>query len=280
MNEEIYTYYQNTLCVYGAMLYDEMIITVYSYRNMINRGHMRLLQRGGNGRKALVEFDSMRTDVKKKLIKRYGDPYATQDIKLIDYIKPDPDAVTYFSGFRKQDGLPLDLETQLTYRTNAEIYNAVEELMQFFRIRINARGSTRRFSLKEFFEKIAVAIDQLPGSYKHSIGGHQRTIRRNFRRYKEEGYAGIIHGGFGNANSRVVNDAIESLLLSIYCQSNKPYANWVHEDYIRFVTADIDVVDKSTGELFDRKRFVDDNGQPIIISEATVWNYKIGRAHV
>ena len=273
MNEEIYTYYQNTLCVYSAMLYEEGVLSETNYKAMLRRGHLIARRKGGNGRRALVEFDSMRTDVKKKLIKRYGNPYATQEIKLEDYIKPDPDAATYFSGYRKQDGLPLDPDTQLTYRTNAEIYNAVEELMQFFRIRINAKGSARRFSLKEFFEKIAVAIEQLPGSYKHSIGGHQRTIRRNFRRYKEEGYAGIIHGGFGNANSRVVNDAIESLLISIYCQSNKPYANWVHEDYIRFVTADIDVVDKSTGELFSRKRFLDDNGQPIIISEATVWNY-------
>ncbi|HLS12190.1 MAG TPA: hypothetical protein VK050_08510 [Flavobacteriaceae bacterium] len=273
MNEEIFTYYQNTLCVYGAMLYEEGVTTIHTYRNMVRRGHLILVQKGGNGRRALVEYDSMRNDIKKKVAKRFGDPYATQEIKLVDYIKPDPVAATFYAGFRKQDGNTLDADTQLIYRTHAEIFNAITELMDFFRMKVNSRGNKRRFTLGEFFRKVSKAVNNLPETYKHSLGVHPRTLQRNYRKYIDDGYVGIIHGGFGNNNSRVVNDAIEKLIVSIYCQNNNPYSSWVHEDYTRFVTGQIEIVDVTTGELFERSKFLDKNGKPILISEPTVWNY-------
>lgn len=44
--------------------------------------------------------------------------------------------------------------------------------------------------------------------------------------------------------------------------------------YLEFLSGKIDIIDITTGEIFQRSDFYDDNkGQYIIVSEATVWNY-------
>ena len=71
---------------------------------------------------------------------------------------------------------------------------------------------------------------------------------------------------------RKVNVHIESLIISLSCLPNKPYNSSVHELYLQFLGNAIDVVDLSTGELFNPEDFYE-NGMPVTVSESTVWNY-------
>ncbi len=219
----------------------------------------------------MIEYDSLRPDLKKKVKHLFGDPYEIESLKLRDVIKPDPKAAQYFSLFTKPDGLPLDEEAQIAYRTTAEIYNALSALMTELRSFRTSRN--HRFIKKDFFIKAAEAIEDLPTSYTHTIRGlHYRSLQRNYKKYKKLGYPGIIHGGVGNTNSLIRNELIDRLVISLYCAKNKPYANWVHEDYIRFVTGQIDLVDRRTGELFNPADFEDKNGEPLYLSYGTIWN--------
>lgn len=73
--------------------------------------------------------------------------------------------------------------------------------------------------------------------------------------------------------NKKMSNCIEMIIISIYVTNNKPYANEVQAIYHNFLAGKIDIIDASTGEMFNRADFENENKQPITISEATVWNY-------
>ena len=84
----------------------------------------------------------------------------------------------------------------------------------------------------------------------------------------------MIHRNFCNQNSRIVDERLEMLILSVYCMTNKPYASWVAEDYERFTKGEIEVVNIQTGEIFNRMDFYNDKRSEFItVSDKTCWNY-------
>jgi hypothetical protein len=54
---------------------------------------------------------------------------------------------------------------------------------------------------------------------------------------------------------------------------NKPFAADVYTLYGLFLAGKIQLVDQSTGELFEPHNFCDKEGNPIMLSESTVWNW-------
>lgn len=60
--------------------------------------------------------------------------------------------------------------------------------------------------------------------------------------------------------------------MSIYSMDNKPFATSVWEMYNQFIQGKIEIIDRKTGEVFNRNNFIK-NGQPIELSEGTIWNY-------
>jgi ABC-type oligopeptide transport system substrate-binding subunit len=73
--------------------------------------------------------------------------------------------------------------------------------------------------------------------------------------------------------NRKVFENVEQIVLAIYVMFDKPYANQVQAIYNNFLNGKIDILDESTGKMFDRADFENENKQPIKISEATVWNF-------
>ncbi len=126
---------------------------------------------------------------------------------------------------------------------------------------------------KRFFERAAEIISTLSDEFNHNLPANHRHLQRVYNKYVAEGYYGLISGKFCNDNSRKVSHEIEQLILSIYAMDNKPFASSVHEIYNSFVVGKVDVVDRRTGELFDRKKFLYPDGTPIELSDSTIWNY-------
>lgn len=79
--------HQNILCVHAVWLIESNIVSEPNYKQLCSRGHLKKIQLGGNGRKALIQFDTMRSDIKNKVIELAGDPYAkVSTITFADYI--------------------------------------------------------------------------------------------------------------------------------------------------------------------------------------------------
>jgi hypothetical protein len=55
--------------------------------------------------------------------------------------------------------------------------------------------------------------------------------------------------------------------------ANLPFSQWVYDDYLQFLSGTKLIVDGTTGEMFDREEFFNqEKGQYLTISRATVWN--------
>jgi len=263
-------YYNNILC----LTIDEWKAAGLSYELYLSdkkRGYLKVARTGGNGRKALIEFDSIaKTDRKSAIVARYGDPRqrAAQGT-LRDRITPDAKALEYYSNFQLTDGRSLPEKNIREYCNNASVLNAIHDIYTESKTARRALGSG---DSKKFWIHAAKTTTGLREELGHSLPLNHRYLQRVYQRYVAEGYYGLISGKFCNDNSRKVSHDMEQLILSIYAMDNKPFASSVHEIYNSFVVGKVDVVDRRTGELFDRNLFIK-NGTPLELSDSTIWNY-------
>lgn len=215
----MYQYFQNTLCVESSFLINELGIPLYTYQSYCKRGSLTLVRRGGNGRTALVEFESMREDLKQK-IAEIKDPKESATVSILEkYLEKDYAAAEYFISFRKTNGKALDPDKQKEYTTNAIILNAIDTIAISKKSNMNhLTGNKRRL-----WENISNAVNMLPSDkYPHSLPGNYRSLERSYKRYKKDSYSSLVHGGIGNDNKTKITGAIADFILATYCLPNKP----------------------------------------------------------
>jgi hypothetical protein len=257
-----YEFYGSTLCVRKPFLTDEArLITQHQYSHLVDRGHFFIIRPGkGKGNYALIDFASMRQDIKEQVVS-IEKPITALPNPIKDLIQPDNAAIHYFARIKKANGRALEFEKQQIYCTNAIILNACLAY-----VKLNFRMKTMKV-----WEKLSGYVNELEG-LKYDLPATPKSLRRKFDQYMEQGYKAICHGGLQNENSRKVDENLENLILSIYAMKNKPFATSVADLYLQFLGGAIQVVDMKTGELYDPKEFFKD-GKPITVSESTVWNY-------
>ena len=268
-SESIYEYFGSTLCVKGPMLYHEdyNIITRTQYDKYIQRGHFNSIRPGkGKDNYSLIEFESItKQEVKDKItaIENPNKPLSEFNY-LTKYIKPDNNAISFFANYVRVSGKRYDIKDQKILATNAIVLNACGA---FFKTNITRKKKTA------LWQQISECVNalSLDDKYTFKLPTASRKLQETYDKYVENGYKSLIHGGEGNINSRKVNELIESVIISIYSMKNKPFSSTVHQIYLQFLGGAIDLVDAETGELFQREDFYK-NGQPIVISDATVNN--------
>ncbi|PKP26602.1 MAG: hypothetical protein CVU03_03435 [Bacteroidetes bacterium HGW-Bacteroidetes-2] len=264
--------FQNTLCLEASALYDNFdIFTRENYHKMCHRGKLQKLRTGGNGRTALISWQSIPERFKKQIIDKLGaDPIdlIKQD-RLEEQMKYDPAAARFFSEFKLPDGRNLPADVQIQYTNDAQLLSTIGQIVHRSQRQKKALGGTSAGIWKNIAKQVN-SIDQR--SCPHTLPTNHRRIQAKYKLFIEESYGSLVSKKFCNINSRKVTDQIKLLLLSLYCLPNKPYNKNVHDLYMQFLGGAIEVVDVKTGEIFDRKDFMKD-GEPIVITEATVWNY-------
>lgn len=267
----MYEYHEDKLCVQGGFLYkDAGIISKPNYDALKRRNKIKVIRIGGNGRTALVEFKSLPQRYKDILIDLYGDPHKKVKRDWFEaQIRPDKAAAKFYSEYKLADGRSLPLANQKEYRVNAEVLNAVDFVLKDRKAQRKALGGTT----KGVWESVNREVNALDTKeYPHTLPSSLRRLKSRHKKYMKNGYHSLIHKGFCNDNSRKVNEQIERLILSLYCHPTKPYAKQVHDLYLQFLGGKIDVIDVQSGEMFQREHFFQ-NGEPVMISENTVWNY-------
>ena len=267
-------YYQNKLCVEaGWLINTTQIISSSNYKYLKRIGSINVIRRSSKGTPALIEYESIPERFKLEIIKFIGgDPYKKVKVsKFEDYLKPDVEAIEFFSNYKLADGRNLPEDTQKEYKATAEVLNAIQNIVVSQSARRKALGGTAS-KLWSRIPEIVHSVNK--ANYPHNLPTNERRLKQKYSNYIKEGYTSLISKKFGNNNSRKVNVQIENLLLSLYSDpNNKPYSNEVYEKYMQFLAGVFEVVDVNTGEVFDRTDFMDENGKPLTISESTVWNY-------
>lgn len=261
--------YNNILCIEGGWLLNEGVIGESNYKQHILRGKFNQLRRACKGQTALIAYDSIPERFKSIIREKLGaDPYElVKDNFFKQYIKPDQQALDFYNDYKLDDGRFLPPDTITEYYHNAIILNAVHRA-------INNRMAKRKGlggGKGNAWEKMVETVAELQG-YKHSLPTNVRRFREKYTQYINEGYISLVHKGFLNDNRRKVNEQIEQVLISISSMPNRLFNKTVADYYNDFVNCKIDLYDTKTGEMFDPADFLDKEGNPLTISEGTVWN--------
>lgn len=210
----MFEFHQNTLCVAAAWLYQEAgIISSGNYKKLCSTGKLKKLTTGGNGRKALVAYESIPERFKRKIqevIK--GDPYEqVKHIVFADYIVYDLQAEEFFKAYLLADGSLLPEEKQKEYTHQATIFNAVHHIATNVVVQ-------RKFGGRAYmWGKMLEAIQNLPATWLHTRYKNQRSFKRAYKRYIDEGYGSIVSGKFLNDNSAKITGDVADFLLAQYC---------------------------------------------------------------
>jgi len=123
------------------------------------------------------------------------------------------------------------------------------------------------------WDEMTAVIDTLRELYHHTLPASTMRFRKKVAEYKRDGYICLVSGKFGNQSARKVDHKTERLILGIACLPNKPFNTSVAEMYNQFVCSELDVYDPESGEMFNPDDFTDKNGEPMVLSEATINNY-------
>lgn len=265
----MYAYQNNILSIPAKLLYQDLDLIAYdTYKSWVRRGKLVKTQRGCKGNNAWVSYHDIEYVWVKNAIKAFlGDPKKViSKNDLEKYITPDHKAINFFASHIKPDGKGLSEDKQRLKATNAIILNAISTVFK-------ERGALVK-KKKEAWQNVSDAVNALnKNKWLYKLPANTRALQRKYNQYLKEGYVVFIHKGEGSDNARKVTVKIENLILALYCLPNKPYSASVHDMYLQFLGGAFEVFDIETGELFNKEDFYTDDGQPVEISESTVWNY-------
>lgn len=245
----MFEYQQNTLCISASWLWDNGIISEGNYKYMCSTGKIKKLIIGGNGRKALVAFESIPERFKKAIRAKVGDPYASaKKIIFADYINWDHNAEQYFQAYLLENGSHLPEEKVQEYTHQAIIFNTVKHIAQ------NVVVQKRFGGKKEMYDRMLNAIQNLPETWMHTRYKNVVSFKRAFKKYDDEGYGAIVSGKWLNTNSSKIVDEVADWILSQYCLPIKYTISEVAALYesIREAKGWKSITERAMGEWLDK----------------------------
>ena len=261
-------YCRGIYCISYPELIHGGIVSESNYRNWVNRGRVNVVRPGkGLGNSALIAVDSLPDSYRRKVDEVYpNNKRAHLEAWIISNYEVDQKATAFFFS-KEQCGVALPAEKAKEYITNASVLNTCIKLYE------RAATAQKLFGGKYDWNMMATTIETLRKRFGHTLPASTLRFRKKVNDYKTNGYGCLISGKFGNQSARKVDYKTERLILGIAVQPNKPWNTNVLELYNSFVTGEFDVFDPDTGELFNPDDFTDKNGEPMVLSEATICNY-------
>ena len=262
-------YYGDRLCISMRDLVAGGIMSEPNYKQLAARGRFDVVRRGGGaaGCYALVAVDSLPQRYQDKVKEVYpGGAQARLEGWIKSNYEVDQQATAFFFS-KEKCGVALPREKAQEYITNASVLNTCIKLYE------RAATAQKLFGGKYDWSMMAATIEILRKHFGHTLPASTLRFRKKVNDYKANGYACLISGKFGNQCARKVDHKTERLILGIAVLPNKPWNTNVLELYNSFVTGELDVYDPETGEMFNPDDFTDKNGEPMVLSEATITNY-------
>lgn len=212
----MFQYHNGILCVEGSVLFDDQysIISLDNFKKLCQRKHLRKVNTGGNGRKALIEFDSMRKDLKDRVIDLFGNPNdKAKQLPFLDFMRRDENAFQFFHNYTLDSGDALPEKNIKEYTANASVLNAISTVLETTMSKRRALGS----KVKPW-PKIAAVVQELPmHTWPHTLPANERSLQKRYNRYLAEGYESLIHKQFGRKNAEKINDEAKSWVLAKWC---------------------------------------------------------------
>jgi hypothetical protein len=261
----------NNLTVITLSQWIDAGLTYSQYQHDKERYFLRT-QRGCRNTEVQIEWNSILEKRKAVLRAKYGDPSPRGPQIFADVVQPDPEAYTYFSNYKLCDGRSLPLEAINEYCANAAVLNAVGKVANDSITMRRNKGNA--VHVNEVWNIVANGVTAISrDTWAHTLPSNSRRLRDKYRQYMKEGFECLIHRNFCNQSARKVSPLMEDLFIALYTTRNRHFAKTVRDLYLQFLSGSVEVANISTGELFNRADFFDEESRPLYISESTTWSY-------
>lgn len=216
----MYIPYQNKICVPARRLLEEGIVESWgTYRTWTQRGHLRVVRTGGNGREALVDVEQMRPDIREKVERVLGPIAERSKLQLASFIEWSKEAETFFNEYRYGEDMSLPADTIYEYTTTASILNAINKLVTEHFVRIKVTKG-------QMWQNLANACQNLDADkYPHKLPSNARRLQDRYRKYMKEGYRSLIHKNFGNEFTAKLTSESKEWVLARWCNQVHRCAN-------------------------------------------------------
>ena len=246
------------------------ILSVPNYKKLAAKKEINVVRPGkGLGSYALVEIATMPLRFQERIKLKYGD--MKEDVIrnwLGSHYHIDAKARDFYTRFRFDNGDTLPPEHIQEYTVNASVIEAVMRAMEdatFMRKAMKA-GPVN-------WGELTGAISYYQAEFGHTLPVSSNRFKKRVNDFKANGHESLISRKFMNQNRRKVTYDIERLLLSIDAQPEQPFNTTVWEQYNLFVQGELELYDPETGEVLNPADFTDKDGNPLVLSPATVANY-------
>lgn len=246
------------------------IMSIPNYKKLAAKEKINVVRSGrGLGGYVLVEIATMPLRFQERIKLKYGD--MKEDVIrnwLGSHYHIDAKAREFYTRFRFDNGDTLPPEHIQEYSVNASVIEAVMRAMEdatFMRKAMKA-GPVN-------WGELAGAISYYQAEFGHTLPVSSNRFKKRVNDFKANGYESLISRKFMNQNRRKVTYDIERLLLSIDAQPEQPFNTTVWEQYNLFVQGELELYDPETGEVLNPADFTDKDGNPLVLSPATVANY-------
>ena len=246
------------------------IMSIPNYKKLAAKEKINVVRSGrGLGGYVLVEIATMPLRFQERIKLKYGD--MKEDVIrnwLGSHYHIDAKAREFYTRFRFDNGDTLPPEHIQEYTVNASVIEAVMRAMEdatFMRKAMKA-GPVN-------WGELAGASSYYQAEFGHTLPVSSNRFKKRVNDFKANGYESLISRKFMNQNRRKVTYDIERLLLSIDAQPEQPFNTTVWEQYNLFVQGELELYDPETGEVLNPADFTDKDGNPLVLSPATVANY-------
>ena len=269
-------YYDDKLCI----SYDDLtrndspagqpsdaIMSPSNYYKLAATKQINVVRAGkGLNNYALIELESLPERFRERIRHKYPQGSNMYLHRYFDtFYEVDTAAREFYSTeVFKADGANISPKVQKEYTINASVLNAIIKFTENKAMMKKAMGSKLKW------DEVVEAVEYFRTKVGHTLPASR--LQDTLRKYKEGSYAALVSKKYNNQSARKVSVNLERLILAIAVQDNSPFNSMIMEQINAFFAEEIDVVDTTTGEMFNPQDFYK-NGKPITISRATVWNY-------
>lgn len=220
----MYQYHNNMLSIPASLLYKELQLLSYDvYQKWCTRGKLKRTKEGkGEGNEAFVAFDSLPDEFQDAVVQVLDVPQKANHLIFTNYIREDVQARKFFNTYTLPTGEELPDKNKIEYIANAEVFNAITEVLS------STMNKRKALNTKiKPWEKLTTVINEIPKhKWNHSLPNNERRLRDKYNKYLKDGYQSLIHAGFGHKNSEKLNDDAKSWVLARWSDRVKKCASY------------------------------------------------------
>ena len=208
-------YYNKILCVsYGELTAG--ILARNTLRSNITRRNIECVRRGGGeGREALYAWDSIPAKYKRLFVEKYGDPVEKVKHEMAQKsLRLDAKAREFYENYTyERYGERQHLTEKLIeeYTVNASVIRMLIRRMN----ECKATRATLGMKMGGVWDVVAQSSEKLRESYDHTLPANTARLKAKIKAYRETGYASLISGKVGNANTLKITDEFGRMLIAL-----------------------------------------------------------------